>query len=105
MLYTMSHQLTEEYWDSLGPNSPFLHEIFHSQSQQLSQLQSANNVLEDHAMDTQTDVSDAAAKAASAVAWAILTNMLMMGSHLPRGARAAEPESFDGSRDKAKQFV
>jgi len=28
-----------------------------------------------------------------------------MGSHSPRGARAAELESFDGSRDKAEQFV
>src|SRR5882672_2627973 len=103
-LYTMSHHLTEEYWESLGPNSPFLSEIFNTQSQQLAQLQSVNNVLEDCAMDTQTDISDAAAKAASAVVQAILTNMLT-GSHSPRGARAAELESLDGSRDKAEQFV
>ena len=55
-------------------------------------------------MDAQTDVSDAAAKATSAIVQVILMNILM-GSHSPRGARAAEPESFDGSRDKAEQFI
>jgi len=100
----MSHQLTEEYWESLGPNGPFLREILHSQSQQLAQLQAANNALEDRAMDAQTDISDAAAKAASAVAQAILSNMPTT-SHSPRGAKAAEPETFDGSRDRAEQFV
>src|SRR5467141_2844235 len=102
--YTMSHCLTEEYWESLGPNGPFLCELFHTQSQQLSQLQLANNILEDRTMEAQTNISDAAAKAMSAIAQAILMNMLM-GSHLPRGARAAELESFNGSRDKAEQFV
>src|SRR5882672_8308486 len=103
ILYTMSHRLTEEYWESLGLNGPFLHEIFNTQSQQLAQLQSANNVLKDHAMDAQTEVSDAASKATSAVAQAILMNM-PTGSHSPRGARAAELESFNGSRDKVEQF-
>ena len=100
----MSHHLIEEYWELLGPNGLFLHEIFHTQSKQLAQLQSANNVLKDHTMDTQTDISDATTKATSAIAQAILMNMLT-SSHLPRGARAAKPESFDGSRDKAEQFV
>ena len=103
----MSHHLTDEYWESLGPNrtnSPFLCELFHTQSQQLTQLQTANNALEDHTMEAQTNVLDAVAKAVSAVAQAILTNMLT-GSHLSRGARAAELESFDGSWDKAEQFV
>src|SRR5882672_3828 len=100
----MSHQLTEEYWESLGPNGPFLREILHSQSQQLAQLQAANNALEDRAMDAQTDVSDAAAKATLAIAQAILLNMPMT-SHPPRGAKAAELETFDGSRDKEEQFV
>ena len=45
-----------------------------------------------------------AAKATLAVAHAILMNM-PTGSHLLRGASAAEPESFDGSRDKAEQFI
>ena len=42
--------------------------------------------------------------AALAIAQAILMNMLTR-SHSSRGARAAELESFDGSRDKAEQFV
>src|SRR5882724_12456447 len=47
---------------------------------------------------------DAAAKAASAVVQAILTNM-PTGSHSPRGVKAADPEYFNGSRDKAEQFI
>jgi len=66
--------------------------------------QTANNALEDHAIEAQTDISEVAAKAMSAVAQAILTNMLT-GSHSSRGTRAAEPVSFDGSRDKVEQFV
>ena len=54
-------------------------------------------------MDTQTDISDAAAKAASAVVQEILLNMLT-ASHPPRGVKAAELETFDRSRDKAEQF-
>jgi len=33
-----------------------LHELFHSQSQQLTQLQMANSTLEDHALEAQSDV-------------------------------------------------
>jgi len=63
----MSHHLTEEYWESLGPNSPFLCENFQTQSQQLAQLQMANDMLEDHTMEAQTNVSDATAKAMLAI--------------------------------------
>src|SRR5882724_3214091 len=100
----MSHLLTDKYWELLGPNGPFLCELFHNQSQQLAQLQTANNVLEDHAMKAQTNILDAAAKAALAVVQAIMMNM-PAGSHSSRGARAGEAKSFDGSRDKAKQFI
>ena len=55
-------------------------------------------------MEAQTNVSDAAVKAVLAVARGVLTNMLN-GSHLSRCARAAKPESLDGSRDKAEQFI
>src|SRR5882724_7009210 len=99
----MLYLLTKEYWESLGPNDPFLCKLFHNQSQQLAQLQTANNPLEDHEMEAQTDVLDVVAKAMSAVAQAILMNM-PTGSHSSRGARAAELESFDGSKDKAEQF-
>jgi len=55
-------------------------------------------------MDAQTDISEAAAKAASAVVQAILSNM-PTASHPPRGVKAAKPETFDGRRDKAEQLV
>jgi len=45
-------------------------------------------------MEVQTDISDAVAKAVSAVAQAILMNMLTW-SHSSRGSRAAKLESFD----------
>jgi len=44
------------------------------------------------------------AKATSAVVQAILMNMPTR-SHWSRGARAAKPESFIGSREKAEQFI
>jgi len=53
----MLQHLTDEYWELLGPNGPFLHELFHNQSQQLTQVQTANNALEDHTMEAQTNVS------------------------------------------------
>jgi len=56
----MSHHVKEQYWELLGPHSPFLCEIFDNQSQQLVQFQMANNVLEDHAPEAQGDVTDAA---------------------------------------------
>ena len=55
-------------------------------------------------MEAPTDILDAPAKAALAIVQAILMNMLTR-SHLSRGARAAKPESFDGSRDKAEKLV
>ena len=60
--------------------------------------------LKDCAMEAKTDISDAVTKTTLAVVQAILMNMLT-GSHSSRGARVAELESFDGSRDKAEQFI
>src|SRR5882724_693956 len=45
-LSAMSHQLPDKYWDSLGLNGPFLHELFHNQSQLVTQLQVINNDLQ-----------------------------------------------------------
>jgi len=100
----MSHQLTDKYWELLGPNGPFLCELFHNQSQQLSQLQMTNNTLHIQTLEAQSDITDAATKATSAIAQAILTNM-PTGSHLSRGIKAADPECFNGSREKAEQFI
>ena len=102
----MSHLLTEEYWESLGHNSPFLCELFHNQSQQLTQLQLANNTLEDHALEAQGDVTNTAAKAMLSIAHVILTNIpAATGSRSLRNTQVAEPESFNGNRYKAKQFI
>jgi len=100
----MSHQLTDEYWESLGPNGPFLCELFHNQSQQLTQLQMTNNALHDRTLEAQSDIMDTATKAALAIVQAILTNTPTR-SHLSRGIKAADLECFDGSRDKAEQFI
>src|SRR5882724_10061468 len=101
---TMSHQLTDKYWESLGPNGPFLCELFYNQSQQLAQLQTTNNTLHNRTLEAQSDITDAATKAASAIVQAIMTNM-PTGSHSSRGIKVADPECLDGSRDKAEQFV
>ena len=73
----MSHN-TEEYWESLGPQGHLLQELFHNQTELITQLHMLNKILEDQAMEAKDDVSDAATKAASAQA--ILMNMLA-GSH------------------------
>src|SRR5882724_11626413 len=90
---TMSHQLPDEYWDLLGPNGPFLHELFHNQSQLVTQLQVANNNLQTWMLDTPDDVANAASQAASAVAWMILTNVqALTGGQPTRNTKAASPE-------------
>src|SRR5882724_5804951 len=105
MTLTMSH-LTEEYWESPGPNSLFLYELFHNQSKQLTQLRMASNMLKDHALEAQGDVTNATAKAMLSVAQAIITNMpTATGSCSSITTQVAELESFNGSRDKAKQFI
>ena len=71
MTLTRSHHLTEEYWELLGPNSPFYMNSS-TTSPNNTQLQMANNVLEDHALEAQGDVTDAAAKATLSIAQAIL---------------------------------
>src|SRR5882724_4440337 len=65
---TMSHQLPDEYWDSLGPNGPFLHELFHNQLQLVAQLQVTNNGLQTQVMDAPDDIANAASQVALAVA-------------------------------------
>ena len=65
---TMSHQLTDKYWESLGPNGPFLCELFHNQLQLVVQLQVANNNLQTWVMDALEDIANVASQAMSAVA-------------------------------------
>jgi len=63
-----------------------------------------NSVLEDHSMEAQGNAMDAATKATFLVVQAILSS-IPIGGHSPRSAKAANPESFDRSRDKAEQFI
>ena len=64
----------------------------------------ANNVFENCATEAQGNTTDAAGKAAFPVAQAILESM-SIGGHSLRSTNAAKPESFNRSRDKAKQFI
>ena len=103
---TMSHQLPDKYWDLLGPNGPFLHELFHNQSQLVTQLQAAINDLQTQMLDTPDNVANVASQAALAVAWTILTNVQApTGGQPMRKAKAANPETFDRSQEKTEQFV
>jgi len=56
---------------------PLLHEGFHSQSQLIQKLQEANNALENHIVDSPSDITNAAAKATSSVAQAIFVFLLI----------------------------
>src|SRR5882724_9483468 len=74
---TMLHQLPDKYWELLGPNGPFLHKLFHNQSQLVAQLQEANNNLQTQMLDAPDNIANAASQVALAVAWTILTNIQM----------------------------
>jgi len=100
----MSHELTDDFWDSLGPQGLFLCELFHKQSKLIMQLQLANKALEDQVVQAQGDITNAPVKAASAVAQAILGNMCAVNYSL-WSTKAVKPESFNGSRDKMEQFI
>src|SRR5882724_11187395 len=94
----MSHQLPDKYWDLLGPNGPFLHKIFHNQSQLVTQLQAANNDLQTQMLDAPDNVANAAFQTTLAVAQTILTNIQApMGGQPTRNANAADPEILTGA--------
>src|SRR5882724_7639478 len=103
---TISHQLPDEYWESLGPNGPFLCELCHNQSQLVMQLQVANNDLQTQVMDAPDDIANPASQSTSAVARTILTNVQApTGGQSLRNTKAADPEAFDRSRGKTEQFI
>jgi len=62
----MSHHLTEEYWESLGPTAHFLWKISKPVSATCP-APDGHDMLEDHTMEAQTNVSDATAKAMLAI--------------------------------------
>ena len=81
-----------------GPNGPFLHKLFHNQSQLVTQLQAANNDLQTQMLDAPDNVANVASQAMLAVAWMIHTNIQApTGGQLTRNAKEANPDIFDGS--------
>src|SRR5882724_4641734 len=93
---TMSHKLPDKYWNSLGPNGSFLHELFHNQSQLVTQLQATNNDLQTQVLDAPDNIANVASQAALAVAQMILTNVQVpVGGQPTRNAKVANPETFD----------
>src|SRR5882724_1354130 len=105
-LSSMSHQLPDEYWDLLGLNGPFLHKIFHNQSQLVAQLQVTNNDLQTRVMDAPDNVANTASQAALAVAHTILTSMQMSAGGQPtQNTKASNPEPFYGSQESTEQFI
>ena len=94
----MSHQLPDKYWDLLGHNSPFQHELFCNQSQFVAQLQETNNNLQARMMDVPDNVANAASQAALALARTILTNApVPTGGQQLQNTKLADPEPLDGS--------
>src|SRR5882724_4381358 len=105
-LSAMSHQLPDKYWDSLGPNGPFLCKIFHNQSQLVTQLQATNNDLQTQVMDAPDNIANTASQAVLVVAHTILTSMQMSAGGQPtRNAKASDPEPFNGSQESMEQFI
>ena len=106
----MTDQLPNEYWESLGQNGPFLQLLFMGQQEQVQQLRESNAFLQSRVADMRDDITNVASATASAVAQAIVTNpqasIPVQSSHNPVwSAKAADPEPFDGNRDKTKEFV
>ena len=62
--------------------------------------------LQTQMLDAPENVANVASQAASAVAQMILTNIqALTGGQLTRNAKAADPETFDRSREKTEQFI
>ena len=106
----MTDQLPNEYWESLGQNDPFLWSLFMGQQEQVQQLWESNAFLQSRVTDMCDDITNVASATASAVAQAVVANpqasIPTQSSHNPvRSAKAADPEPFDGNRDKTEEFV
>ena len=96
----MVDQLPVSYWESLGPNGPFLQLLFMSQQEQVQQLRDTNTFLQSRVANTHDDITNVASATASAVAQAITTNPpasipAQPMHHLNQGAKAADPKVFD----------
>ena len=106
----MTNQLPNEYWESLGQNGPFLQSLFMGQQEQVQQLRESNAFLQSRVTDMHDDITNVASATAFAVAQAIVANpqasIPTQSLHNPvQSAKAADPEPFDGNRDKTEEFV
>ena len=73
----MSDQLPDAYWDSLGENAAFLRAFLANQSQQLQHIQLHNQELQNHLINTQNNLANAASVAAVAAAQQIIILFLI----------------------------
>jgi len=98
----MSQHLTDDYWESLDIMALFMQII-----QQPRPAMHKNPVSQQHPWRVchggSGETMDAAIKSMSSVAQAIISSMPL--GPLTGCTKAAKPESFDRSRDKAEQFV
>ena len=98
----MSDQLPDAYWDSLGENAAFLRAFLANQSQQLQHIQLHNQELQNHLINTQNNLPNAASVAAVAAAQQII---IPTTSSSNRPIKAADPEKFSGDRAETEGFI
>jgi len=56
----MADQFPVSYWESLGPNGPFLWLLFMSQQEQVQQLWDTNTFLQSRVADMHNDITNVA---------------------------------------------
>ena len=63
-------QLPVGYWESLGPNGPFLRSLFMSQQEQVQQLRDTNTFLQSQVANTHDDITNVASIGDEGLTWA-----------------------------------
>ena len=101
----MASQLPEAYWNSLGEHGTFLRALLDNQSQQLQHLQLQNQSLQEHLMNSQSNLANAASAAAIAAAQHIATPAHIDSTPSNRSIKAAEPEKFTGDKADTEGFT
>ena len=101
----MAEQLPEAYWDSLGETGPFLRSLLAGQTQQLQQPQLHNQELQNHPINTQNNLVDAASAAAVQAAQQIVTPIppTIPSSIFP--IKVAAQEKFNGDHTETEGFI
>ena len=101
----MANQLPEACWDSLGENGAFLRAILAGQTQQLQQLQLQNQELQNHFINTQSNLVNATSAAAVQAAQQIITLALPTTSSSICPIKAADIEKFSGDHTETEGFI